>query len=59
MVDGYTALYNTTQMKWAVGDVIAGLLAGVSSLAETYGIAIIALAVVGTLFGILALIKRR
>ena len=53
MVDGYTALYNTTQLQWAVTDVIGGLFSGIAGMAQTYGLAIIALAIVATLFVIL------
>jgi len=55
----YCAVYSSDDMGEAVGDTITGLFAGVSSLAETYGIVIIALAVVGILFGILILLKKR
>ena len=53
MVDGYTAVYGTTDLQEAVTDVIAGLFDGVASMASTYGLAIIALAIIGTLFVIL------
>ena len=53
MVDGYTAVYGTTDVQEAVTDVIAGLFDGVASMASTYGLAIIALAIIGTLFVIL------
>ena len=53
MVDGYTAVYGTTDLQEAVTDVIAGLFDGVASMASTYGLAIIALAIISTLFVIL------
>ena len=53
MVDGYTAVYGATDLQEAVTDVIAGLFDGVASMASTYGLAIIALAIIGTLFVIL------
>jgi len=55
----YTQVYSTTDMKEAVTDIMAGLFAGVATMAETYGVAIIALAVVGSLFAILAILKSR
>ena len=58
MVDGYTALYNSTQLQWAVTDVIGGLFDGIASMAETYGLAIIALAIVGTLFVLLGKMNK-
>ena len=46
----YTQVYSTTDVQEAVTDVIAGLFDGVASMASTYGLAIIALAIVGVLF---------
>ena len=57
MADGYTAAYNSTQLQWAVTDLIAGLFDGVATMAETYGLAIIALMIVGTLFLLLGKFK--
>ena len=59
MVDGYTAVYGTTDLQEAVTDVIAGLFDGIAGMAETYGLAIIALAIVGTLFAILAKLRQK
>jgi len=59
MVDGYTAVYNQTQAGWAMKDIIGGIFAGVAGLAETYGLAAIALMILGSLFAIFAIMKRK
>jgi len=59
MVDGYTQVYSTTDTKEALTDIIAGLFAGVAGLSETYGLALIALMILGSLFAIFALMNRK
>ena len=49
----YTQVYSTTDLQEAVIDVIAGIFDGVATMAETYGIAVIALMIVAALFLIL------
>ena len=53
----YTQVYSTTDVQEAVTDVIAGLFDGIAGMASTYGLAIIALAIVATLFVILGKLK--
>ena len=53
----YTQVYSTTDVQEAVTDVIAGLFDGIAGMASTYGLAIIALAIVATLFVILSKLK--
>ena len=57
MVDGYTAVYNATQAGWAVQDVIGGLFDGFAGMANTLGISIVALIVLGIIAGFITKIR--
>jgi len=57
VVDGYTALYNTTQAGWAVGDLITGIFAGFAGMSNVLGIGIIALVILGIIAGFITKVK--
>ena len=57
MVDGYTAVYNTTQAGWAVTDIIGGLFDGFAGMSEVLGIGIIALVILGIIAGFITKVK--
>jgi len=59
MSDNYTATYGTEDIEEAVIDLMAGIFAGIASMANPYGIVIIALLVLGGLFSVIGTLKTR
>ena len=55
----YTQVYSNADIGEAIGDTIAGIFVGVAGLSETYGLALIALMILGSLFAIFAIMKQK
>lgn len=56
---GYTAVYNSTDVKNATIDVVAGVVTGLADLANPLGLVIVAGIVLGILFGVINLLRRQ
>jgi len=53
----YCAEYGTDDTGEAITDIFTGVIAGVAGLAETYGLALIALMIIGAVFVIFKILK--
>jgi len=54
----YTQVYSSADVGEAITDTITGIFAGIAGLSETYGLALIALMILGSLFAIFAIMKK-
>jgi len=59
MADGYVSTYGTEDIEAAVIDLLGGIFAGLASMANPYGIVLIALLVLGGLFSVIGTLKSK